>query len=239
MLRGTARFQTTSWSLVFAAAGNPTTESRKALASLCQIYWHPIYAFIRRNGYDQDQAKDLTQAFFVVLLEKNYVGDADQHRGRFRSFLLSSVKHFLANEWDRAHALKRGGEVPLHISAETELRYPEEAVEHRTPESLFERRWALSVLEQVMAKLRARLATKGKAGHFDKLAGLLQGDPMEAPYEALAQEMGVSAGALRTMVHRLRREYRDLLRAEIAATVSTPEEIDDEIRFLLSSLSAP
>jgi RNA polymerase sigma-70 factor (ECF subfamily) len=236
---GTLRFQTTSWSLVFAAAGNPTAESRRALASLCQIYWHPVYAFIRRNGYDHDQAQDLTQAFFAVLLEKNYVRDADQQRGRFRSFLLSAVKHFLANEWDRAHALKRcSGGVPLDIGTEAEARYAPEAVEHRTPESLFERRWALSLLEHVMTKLRVELAPKGKA-HFDRLVGFLQGDPMGTRYEAVAREMGVSTGALRTMVHRMRRRYRDLLRAEIAETVSTPEEIDEEIRFLFSSLSAP
>jgi RNA polymerase sigma-70 factor (ECF subfamily) len=203
------------------------------------MYWHPVYAFIRRSGYNQDQAQDLTQAFFAVLLEKNYVRDADQQRGRFRSFLLSSVKHFLANEWDRAHTLKRGGgEIPLRLGTEIETWYAPEAVEHRTPESLFERRWALSVLEQVMTKLRVELAATGK-GHFDRLAAFLQGDSRGARYEAVAGEMGVSAGALRTMVHRMRRKYRDLLRAEIAETVSTPEEIDEEIRFLFSSLSAP
>src|SRR5215469_4447358 len=135
-------FPTTSWSLVVAAAANPTQESRASLATLCKAYWPPIYAFIRRNGHDVDEAQDLTQAFFAAMLEKNYLGDADRERGRFRTFLLTAVKHFLANEWDKAHALKRGGGMLIPIdSAEAEAWYVPEAVEHETPQSLFERRW--------------------------------------------------------------------------------------------------
>lgn len=225
---------------MIAAAVNPTTDSRKALATLCQMYWSPVYAFIRRNGHDRDQAQDLTQGFFALLLEKNYLRDADQERGRFRSFLLTAVKHFLANEWDRAHALKRGGgQVPVSIdSVDVETWYAPAAVEETTPERLFERRWALALLEHVMAKLRAELAAMGKAEQFDRLLVFLTPDSEGARYEAVAAQMGVSAGALRMSVHRLRRTYRDLLRAEIAETVSTPEETDDEIRFLLSTLSA-
>jgi DNA-directed RNA polymerase specialized sigma24 family protein len=160
----TSRFQTTSWSLVLAAAGQPSTEAHAALAKLCQTYWHPVYSFIRRRGYEPDQAQDLAQGFFMVLLEKNYVGDADRQRGRFRSFLLTSVKHFLANERDRAHALKRGGrQTPVSIDLmEAEGRYAPATVELTTPENLFERRWALSLLEQVMAKLRAEFARIGR-----------------------------------------------------------------------------
>jgi RNA polymerase sigma-70 factor (ECF subfamily) len=172
------------------------------------------------------------------MLEKNYLGDADRERGRFRTFLLSSVKHFLANEWDKAHALKRGGgQIVVPIDpVEAEVRYAPEAVEQRTPESLFERRWALSVLEQVMRELRTEFAGIGKAEYFDRLQPLLNGDPEADPYDALAAELGASPGAVRVKVHRMRRRYRDLLRAEIAKTVSTPAEIDDEIRFLLSAL---
>src|SRR5215472_14892978 len=174
-----SKFPTTSWSLVLAAAVSPTTDSRAALATLCKIYWPPIYAFIRRNGYDRDQAQDLTQAFFAALLEKNYLGDVDRERGRFRTFLLAAVKHFLANEWDKAHALKRGGgQIILSIDpADTEAWYAPEAVEQRTPESLFEHRWALSLLEQVMARLRMEFAGMGKAAYFDKLSLFLNDDP--------------------------------------------------------------
>lgn len=234
-----SRFQTTSWSLVVAAAANPTGESAKALSDLCSIYWRPVYTFVRRSGYDQDQAQDLTQGFFAVLLEKHYLRDADQSRGRFRSFLLTAVKHFLANEWDRAHALKRGGaQCPISIDAvEAEAWRQPVAVDRSTPESLFERHWAESLLDQVMIKLSAEFASKGKAELFDRLKIFLTGDSAAANYEALAEELGTTAGALRIAVHRMRRSYRDLLRAEIAETVSTPEEIDGELQFLVSALS--
>jgi DNA-directed RNA polymerase specialized sigma24 family protein len=233
-------FQTTSWSLVVAAGVEPTADSRRALATLCQIYWHPVYAFIRRKGFERDQAQDLTQSFFLVLLEKNSLRAANQERGRFRSFLLTSVKHFLSNQRDRARAAKRGGgQVALSLDpVEAESWYlPRGAVDNVTPERLFEHRWALSLLEQVMAKLRAEFAHRGKAEHFDRLSPFLQGDSNEVRYETLAAEMGIAAGALRTSVHRMRRKYRALVRAEIALTVSGPEEIDDEIRFLLTTLS--
>jgi DNA-directed RNA polymerase specialized sigma24 family protein len=235
-----SKFQTTSWSLVLAAAVDPTTDSRRALETLCQIYWSPVYAFIRRNGHSLEQAQDLTQGFFTLLLEKNYLRDADRERGRFRSFLLTSVKHFLANEWDKANALKRGGgRIMLSIdTAETEAWYAPAAVEHTTPEDIFERRWALSLLEQVMARLRADFVAAGRAGEFDRLVVFLNREPDAESYEAVAGQMGVSAGALRMSAFRLRRRYRNLLRAEIAQTVSTPEETDEEIRFLLSTLDA-
>ena len=235
----TSRFQTTSWSLVAAAAGRPTTQARAALATLCKTYWHPVYSFVRRSGYQPDQAQDLTQGFFMVLLEKNYVGDADRQRGRFRSFLLTSVKHFLANERDRAQALKRGGGqllVPVDW-IEAEGWYAPTAIELSTPESLFERRWALSLLAQVMVRLREEFAQSGKAEQFETMSAFLNCDPEGAPYEPVAAELGMSAGALRVAVHRMRRAYRKILRAEIAETVSTPEEIDEEIRFLLATLS--
>jgi len=226
-----------------AAAVQPSAESRSALATLCQIYWHPVYAFIRRNGSDRDQAQDLTQAFFAVLLEKNYLGDAKQERGRFRSFLLTAVKHFLSNQRDRAQAQKRGGgraEISLDLSIdpqEAEAWYTPVAVDELTPERLFELRWAHSLLEQVMATLREEFSNAGKADHFDLLSSYLQGDSTRIRYDEFSAEMGVTTGALRTQVHRMRRRYRDLLRAQIAQTVSTPAEIEDEIRFLLTTLS--
>jgi RNA polymerase sigma-70 factor (ECF subfamily) len=182
----------------------------------------------------------LTQAFFAVLLEKQYLGEADRQRGRLRAFLLTAVKHFLANERDREHALKRGGnEVAISIDSDkVEEWYARQAIEQRTPEHLFERRWAVALLEQVMAKLRAEFTGMGKAEYFAKLSVFLNGDPGSNGYQALAIELGASAGALRIAVHRMRRKYRDLLRAEIAETVSTPEAIDDEIRFLVSTLTS-
>jgi RNA polymerase sigma-70 factor (ECF subfamily) len=233
-----SRFPTTSWSLVLAAASRPTPDSRACLAGLCNIYWHPIYAYIRRHGYDTDQAMDLTQAFFATMLEKNYLADADRDRGRFRAFLLTAVKHFLANEWDKSRALKRGGgQKPVPFDpVEAEAWYAPEAVEQRTPETLFERRWALALLEQVMRRLRAEFAGTGKTEYFDKLSPMLNGDSTPNRYEGLAAELGASPGSLRVAFHRMRRRYRDLLRAEIAETVSTPAEVDEEIRFLLSVL---
>jgi RNA polymerase sigma-70 factor (ECF subfamily) len=208
------------------------------LAKLCEAYWPPVYAFVRRNGYDRDQAQDLTQAFFVTMLEKNYLGDADRERGRFRTFLLASIKHFLANEWDKEHALKRGGgqiAVPIDPIEAEAMCAPEVAEEH-TPETLFVRGWALTLLGQVMSKQRSQWAGLGKLEYFDKLSLLLDGDPQAIAYDALAAELGTSPGALRVAVHRMKRRYRELLRAELAETVSTPEEIDEEIRFLLAAV---
>jgi DNA-directed RNA polymerase specialized sigma24 family protein len=232
-------FHTTSWTLIRAASGDPTADSRQALAVLCQKYWHPVYAFIRNCGYDREQSQDLTQGFFALLIEKNYLLDADPKRGRFRFFLLAAVKHFLANEWDRANRLKRGGgQVFVSIDlAEAEGWHTLAAVEQATPESLYERRWASSLLENVMSKLRAEFADAGKANEFDRVSMFLNRDSDSVRYDTVADQMGISAGALRMSVHRMRRRYRSLLRAEIAETVSGPDEIDDELRFLLSILS--
>jgi len=232
-------FQTTSWTVVLAASVDSSADADGALAHFCQIYWHPIYAFIRRRGYDRDQAEDLTQGFFAQLLAKHYLLDADRERGRFRSFLLTAVKHFIANEWDRSHALKRGGSqtvVSIDL-VEAERWLGPAIVEADTPEHLFERRWALSLLEHVMAKLRAEFNDAEKAGRFDVLAGFLNREAESDRYQAVAERLGVSSGALRMSVHRLRRRYRELLRAEIAGTVGAPGQIDDEIRFLLAALS--
>jgi RNA polymerase sigma-70 factor (ECF subfamily) len=235
---GPSKFQTTSWSLVLKAAHDPVVDSRPALARLCETYWNPVFAFIRRSGYDRDQAQDLTQGFFALLVEKNFLEVADPQRGRFRSFLLTAVKRFLANERDRLHALKRGGgEIHVSIDATADAYAPGNA-DNDTPESLFERRWALSVLEHAMANLRAEFAAAGRAGQFEILAPFLNRDSRGTRYEEVAAKVGISAGGLRTLVHRMRRRYRDLVRAEIAETVASPEDIDEEIRFLMSVLSS-
>jgi len=206
---------------------------------LCQAYWHPVYVFIRRSGFDGEQSRDLTQGFFTLLLEKNHLLAADRERGRFRSFLLTSVKNFLANQRDWSRALKRGGgqvQVPIDL-VEAEAWRSVTAAGSESPESLFERRWALSVLERVMAKLQAEYTSTAKDLDFGRLAPFLNRES-DTGYEEVAQKSGVSASALRVTVHRMRRRYRQLLRAEIAETVSKPEEVDDEIRFLVSVLSA-
>ena len=243
LFRGTAgagHFQTTSWSLVIAAAQQPTESAETALAKLCQLYWYPVYAFVRRRGHSQDDARDLTQEFFSRLLEKNYLKDADPARGRFRSFLLGAVRNFLANEWNRGQAQKRGGGV-LTIALDTETaegRYAAEPASHETPESLYERQWALALLDQVMTGLRNEYARDGSLDHFEKLAPYLTGAD-EPPYADIAAQWKGSAGAVKVAVHRLRKRYRQLLRQTIAETVLTPEDVDDEIRFLLSALGTP
>jgi len=237
--RSSSAFHTTSWTLVQAAASESGKDSDRALAELCRAYWQPVYAFIRRCGHDRDSAQDLSQEFFALLIEKNYLLDADQSRGKFRTFLLAAVKHFLANEWDRARAQKRGGDREL-ISidvVEAERWYAPIALEATTPESVFEHRWALSLLETVALKLRAEFTAAGRAAEFETLWVFLHRDGTSARYAEVAEQLGMSDGALRMAVHRMRRRYRKLLRAEVTETVSTPEQADDEIRFLLATLS--
>jgi RNA polymerase sigma-70 factor (ECF subfamily) len=235
----TSGFLKTSWTLIQSASSSVSDESRQALATLCRAYWQPVYVFVRRHGFDSEQSRDLTQGFFTLLLEKNYLLAADRERGKFRTFLLTSLSHFLSNERDRANSVKRGGgRAPVSIDlVEAEAWNPPTLRESETPESLFERRWALSLLQRVMTKLREDFIASGKEKDFERLAPFLNKDS-DFAYEVVAGEMGISAGALRGSVHRMRRKYRNLLRAEIAETVSRPEEIDDEIRFLVSVLSA-
>jgi hypothetical protein len=227
----------TSWTLIQAASAGLADQRREALRKLCQAYWLPVYVFIRRHGFDVEQSGDLTRGFFALLLETNYLLDADLARGNFRSSLLTAAKHFLANESDRANALKRGGgQVPVSIDlSEAEAWRPPAAA--ATTESLFEHRWALSVLERVIAKLRAEFSESGTSGGFDRLAAFLSKGSESDLYDAAARDFGVSAEALRVLVHQMRRRHRHLLREEIAETVARPEEIDEEIRFLLSVLN--
>ena len=227
-------FVKTHWSLIQAAAIDPT-----ALNTLCQAYWHPVYAFIRRNGYDPDQAQDLTQSFFTRMVEKNGLNDADPARGRFRSFLLTAVKNFLANEWDRARTIKRGGgQVTVSLDVvKAERWYVPSVLDEETPEVLFERRWALSVLEHVMLRLRADFAAARESDLFENISVFLSQDSSDVHYAELAGQLGMRPGTLRTRVYRMREKYRQLLREEIRETVSAEDEIDEEIRFLVSRLS--
>ena len=232
-------FATTHWSVVLAAGHGTGTCATEALERLCGLYWRPLYLFVRSSGYDEETAKDLTQAFFERLLEKDYIRDADAARGRFRSFLLAALKHFLANEWDRTKAVKRGGRcrfVPLETTVvEAELqRGPRRDL---NPEQLFEHRWAMTLLDQVHQTLEAEQVAGGKAALFAALQVYLTGDKERPPYAATASQLGLSVEAVRKAVERLRQRYGQLLRQAVAQTVSSPEEIEAELRHLRVVLS--
>jgi RNA polymerase sigma factor (sigma-70 family) len=230
-------FASTRWSLVVAARGE-APEARAALAVLCQAYWHPLYAYARRRLANADDAQDLTQEFFARLLEKDYLQAADPRRGKFRSFLLAAFKHFLANERERATAQKRGGgRRPLPLDFEDgERRYRHEPADATTPETLYARRWALTLLEQALARLRQEFAAAGKEALFEALKGTLTGDGTAEPYARIGRDLGLSEPAVKTAVHRLRRRYQELLRAEVAQTVASPEEVEDELRDLFAAV---
>jgi RNA polymerase sigma factor (sigma-70 family) len=235
-----AHFATTHWSMVVAAGGKATARSQEALARLCEAYWYPLYVYVRRWGHAADEAQDLTQEFFARLMEKGYLRQADPDRGRFRSFLLAALKHFLANERDRAGAQKRGGgrpPLPLEIEG-AEGRYSLEPADPETPEKIFERRWALTLLDKVLSRLREDYHQTGKGALFDLLKDLLTAGKADEPYARLGAELGMSEGAVKVAVHRLRRRFGELLREEIAQTVADPRDIDDEIRYLFKALGA-
>jgi len=236
-LPGQSRFPTTRWTLVVAAGAPQRKEAQSALVSLCEGYWYPLYAYLRRRGHSADQAQDLTQDFFVRVLEGRYLDRADPEKGRFRSFLLTSLKFFVADEEDRQRALKRGGGavLPLEFSSGEE-RYQREPGHDETPERIFERRWALEVLDRVVEKLRDEFVHHGRPEHFERLKVFLLGHS-DAPYAALAREMNTTEGALKVAIHRLRKRYRELFRQEIADTVADPAEVESELRFLAGVLT--
>jgi len=224
---------------VLAAGRNDTTRAQSALAKLCKTYWYPLYAYVRRRGYGPEDAQDLTQEFFARLLGQDSLRKADRDRGRFRTFLLASMSHFLSNEWDKARAQKRGGGVqfvPIQLGT-AETRYGEEPADPRTPEQEFERSWALALLDVVLNRLRAEHNDADSRKHFEVLKPCLVGDSQSQPYATLASQLGLSEGAVKVAVHRLRRRYRELLREEIANTVATPEEVDAEMRYLFKVLA--
>ena len=232
-------FVTTHWSVVLAAGHGDTTHARDALSHLCQSYWYPLYAYARRRGCSAHDAQDLTQEFFARLLEGNWLAQADQQRGRFRTFLLSAMQHFMANEWKRAHAQKRGGKTPiLSLNDETaEQRYLREPLEKTTPESLFERGWALSLLNDVLLRLQAEYASDEKREWLEAMRPALIADRAAINYADIAGKLGMTETAARVAVHRLRQRYRRLIQAEVASTVAGPDEVAEEMRHLFRVLA--
>lgn len=224
---------------MLAAGHQSSPRSTEALASLCDTYWYPVYAFIRRQGYGIDESRDLTQGFFALVLEKNYFGDADRARGRFRAFLWGSIRHFLSNERDRDRTLKRGGgQTIVGLEVETaEGKYQLEPKHELTPEKLFDQRWALVLLDNVLSRVRDRHRAAGKEFLFDHLKGFLTGDSEGVTYHEVAGVLGMSEGAVKVAVHRLRRQFRDALIAEIAETVADPSDVDGEIAHLVKAVS--
>ena len=234
-----ARFATTRWSVVLAAADQGHSHWAEALQTLCQTYWYPLYAYARHHGHQAQDAEDLTQAFLMKLVERNLAQVADRSRGRFRSFLLTSFKHFIADQRDRAQTQKRGGQArvfSLDFDA-AETRYQCEPGHDATAADIFERRWALTVLDTVFRKLRDQYAAESKADLFEQLKPCLTQASAVVAYADLATRLSTSEGALRVAVHRLRKRYRDLLRAEIADTVADPAYVEDEIRHLFQALA--
>lgn len=233
-------FVTTHWSVVLSARDGESPQSAAALEKLCRIYWYPLYAYIRRGGQSKENAEDLTQAFFARLLEKKFLDSAQQERGRFRSFLLVALKRFLANEWERTHAQKRGG-FQTHLSLDTEIAerkfQSEIAAAEIPPDRAFERRWALILLEQTMSRLRSEFERAGKTAEFERLKIFLTADKKEIPYATVAAELGMNENALRVAAHRMRKRYRELFREEIAHTLAEGESVDEELRHLMSVLA--
>ena len=230
-------FVTTQWSLILNA-GREGASQGAALEQLCRTYWYPLYVYIRRRGNGPEDAQDLTQGFFARLLEKQWLEGVQENGSRFRSFLLCALNGFLADQYDRATAAKRGGGQPaLSLDAEEgERRYLLEPATHETAEKIFDRRWALTVLERALKKLKEETAAAGKARQFELLDRFLSREPAAGEYAATAADLGVSAGAVGVSVHRLRRRFRELMRAEIAETVADPAQVDSEMEELLVAL---
>jgi RNA polymerase sigma factor (sigma-70 family) len=232
------QFQTTLWTTVVAAGQQASPDAQAALGRLCQIYWPPVYAYIRKRTPSHEQAEDLTQSFFARLLEKNYLARADRNRGRFRSFLMTSVENFLCDEYDRSTSLKRGGNqrpLSLDIALAGEETEP---VAGLTPAQAFEKRWARSLLDQVMAQLSKEHQTSGRSSLFEHLQAHLWGEADSIRYDELSKQLNMSPVHLRVLAHRMRQRYREILRDEIAQTVSSPDEIESELQYLLQVVSS-
>jgi RNA polymerase sigma factor (sigma-70 family) len=230
------RFPTTSWSLVLAARQEQATLPREAVARLCQAYWYPVYGYIRSRGLAPEDARDLTQEFFLRLLDKQYLNAVDAPRGRFRWFLQAAVKRFLVNEYHRARAARRGGGAPL-LSLEmdgAERRYSREPADPATPETVFDRRWSLLLLERALDRLRRDHEARGQGRLFEQLKPHLTGEA--GSYRAAAEALGSTEGAVKVAVHRLRRRFAESLRQEIGETVASEDDIDAELRFLMDTL---
>lgn len=232
-------FATTHWTAVLAAGAQPSEQAAVALEELCRTYWYPLYVYVRRQTPTREDAEDLTQAFFARFLEKNYLAHVSSERGRFRAFLLAALKHFLANEWDRANRQKRGGGavvVPLDWQ-NADTRYRIDPPDNLSPDKLYDRAWAITLLERVLARLRAENEADGKAALFDRLKPFLMVGKGAIPYAQVAESLQLTEGAVRVAVHRLRGRYRDCLRAEVQQTISEPTHVDEEMRSLFSAFS--
>jgi len=233
-------FATTHWSIVVSAGQQPSPDSRRALASLCEVYWYPLYAYARRRVPDVNDAQDLTQAFFAELLEKNYVGSATPERGRFRAFLLTAFKHFLSKQWEKAKAQKRGGgRAPISLdfaAADSSLRIDPAA--GLTAERFYDQQFAIALLGQIMERLKGEFEAAGKTQLFEELKGFIIGNHAGTTYADVAQRLSMTEPAAKMAASRMRRRYRDLLREEIAQTVDGPDEVDEEIRDLFTTLSS-
>lgn len=234
------QFTTTRWSVVLAAQNDASPGAIDALAELCQAYWYPLYAFVRRRGYNPHDAQDLTQEFFYRLLDRNYLSAVDHRKGRFRSFLLAALEHFLANEWRRGQAQKRGGGKPaVSLDDTAEARYLREAHTDLSPERVYEQRWALEFLDRVIRQLRQEFTDAGKQPAFDALKVFLTGEKNTESHATLANRLGTTDAALKMSISRLRQRYGQLLRVEIANLVARPEDVEDELRALLNALQPP
>jgi RNA polymerase sigma-70 factor (ECF subfamily) len=232
-------FATTRWTVVLAAGRTGAPQADVALEELCRTYWYPIYAYVRRHGHSREDAEDLTQAFFARLLEKNYLEGISSDKGKFRAFLLVAVKRFLANEWDRARSQKRGGGVrPLSLDwQDADTRYQIHPADNLSPDKLYDRAWAVTMLERVITRLRDESGAEGKAGLYEQLKTFLMAGKSDIPCAQAAAALGLSEGAVRVAIHRLRRRYRELLREEVAQTLSDPAQADEEMQALFSALT--
>ncbi|MSU61826.1 MAG: sigma-70 family RNA polymerase sigma factor [Pedosphaera sp.] len=228
-------FATTQWSVILRAGGEDSPLQHDAIAQLCRAYWYPLYAYVRRQGASPEDAQDLTQGFFARLIERKVVSEADADKGKFRWFILGTLKHYLANQHDLKAAAKRGGNC-IHVSLDdlnVESRYQIEPVTTLSPDKLFDRSWAVTLLERVREQLREHYTQAGKLDRFERLESFIPGGQTRGSYEEVARDLGVSEGALRVELHRLKATYRQFLRSEIAHTVSNPVEIDEELRYLI------
>jgi RNA polymerase sigma factor (sigma-70 family) len=232
-------FATTHWTVVLAAGQRSTPQSDSALEQLCQTYWFPLYAYVRRRGHTKEDAEDLTQAFFARFLAKNYLDGLSAERGRFRAFLLASLKHFLANEWDKSQRQKRGGGVsPLSLDWQTaDTQFQVAATKEPRPDKAFDREWAISLLAKVIERLQKECAAEGKAELFEQLKIRLTADKGELSHAEAAQKLGMDETAVRVTVHRMRKRYRQLLRDEIAQTLADSADVDEEMRALFGAFS--
>ena len=238
MAQGGSQFHTTRWSVVLAAGNASAADRREALSKLCETYWYPLYVFVRRQGHNANDAQDLTQAFFAKLLERDDLAGLKPDRGKFRAFLLAAMRNFLANDWDRNHAQKRGGD-RCHFSIDFqqgEGRYSVEPADPHTPETLFERQWALTLLDLVRTKLRQQYEEAGQLALYQELQGCLTGNTSADSYKEIAVRCDMTEGAVRVAVHRLRRRFGALLRKEIFDTLEHDDQTEDELRYLFTVL---